>query len=253
MLLVRREREIPKVGIEQELSLVACAWSCREKAAGASWGFCPVLGPVRGHGWSRAAGTAEEVMGGGAEVPQWIFSGGRTWESFSLQFSLKCGGKYVQLSSVSVPCAIIYGAQFSRSLRCHFCSQIFMANQTCAQPGTCLFSSAPCVAVPREPGKGCSPGMGARAALGASAAGLGAEEPCLGWERGAVVLAHCSAATRACKQGLEPEVLRGHRAAAPAPAPASHQPGSCCVLQPAWFLGSLGAVHRGLRSQERSC
>lgn len=180
-------------------------------------------------------------MGGGAEVPQWIFSGGRTWESFSLQFSLKCGGKYVQLSSVSVPCAIIYGAQFSRSLRCHFCSQIFMANQTCAQPGTCLFSSAPCVAVPREPGKGCSPGMGARAALGASAAGLGAEEPCLGWERGAVVLARCSAATRACKQGLEPEVLRGHRAAAPAPAPASHQPGSCCVLQPAWFLGSLGS------------
>lgn len=111
-------------------------------------------------------------------------------------------------------------------------------------PARGLFSSAPCVAVPREPGRGCSPGMGARAALGASAAGLGAEEPCLGWERGAVVLARCSAATRACKQGLEPEVLRGHRAAAPAPAPASHQAGSCCVLQPAWFLGSLGSCAR---------
>lgn len=68
MLLVRREREIPKVGIEQALSLVACAWSCWEKAAGASWGSCPVLGPVRGQGWARAAGTAEEVTGGGAEV-----------------------------------------------------------------------------------------------------------------------------------------------------------------------------------------
>lgn len=153
----------------------------------------------------------------------------------------------MQLSSVSVLYAIIYGAQFSRSLRCHFCSQIFMANQTCAQPSTCLFSSAPCVAVPREPGRGCSPGMGARAVLGASAAGLGAEEPCLGWERGAgpvVVLARCSAAPRACKQGLEPEVLRGHRAAAPAPTPASHQPGSRCVLQPAWFLGSSGSCAR---------
>lgn len=160
MLLVRREREIPKVGIEQELSLVTCAWSCREKAAGASWGFCPVLGPVRGQGWSRAAGTAEEMTGGGAEVPQWVFSGGRTWESFFSQFSLKCGGKYVQLSSVSVPCAIIYGAQFSRSLRCHFCSQIFMANQTCAQPSTWPFQLCTVCGCAQRAGQGLQPWRG---------------------------------------------------------------------------------------------
>lgn len=60
---------------------------------------------------------------------------------------------------------MIYGAQFSCSLCCHFCSWIFIASQSCAQPSVCLAALLPLpvgASAPRpgEGSGGCHPGVG---------------------------------------------------------------------------------------------
>lgn len=86
---------------------------------------------------------------------------GTSGSAFS-QVSLKCGGKYRALKFGDCAVPMMCGAQFSCSLCCHFCSWIFIADQSWPSLAPALQRCSLCVLVPLHPG----PGRGAGAALG---------------------------------------------------------------------------------------